>query len=104
MDMIKSVLEEQLEYALESERRYKKAVNELPRGSLSKKKINDNYYYYLVYRDGKKVKSEYLGKLFDEEIEEYQKKIKKRRMYKDILKNLSKEIKYLKKVLNVQAA
>lgn len=103
MDMVQSVLQEQLEYALESERRYKEAIEELPRGSLSKKKINDHYYYYLVYRDGGKVKSEYLGKLFDEEIEEYRKKIEKRRLYQEILKNLSDEIKYLKKVLNVKA-
>jgi len=103
MDMIKGVLKEQLGYALESEKHYKEAIKELPRGSLSEKKRNGKLYYYLAYREGRKMKFEYLGKLFDEEIEEYQNKIDKRRLYKKILMGLKKEIKFLRKALNEKA-
>lgn len=103
MDMIKGVLQEQLEYALEAKRRYNENIKELPYGSLSEKERNGKLYYYLAYRKDGKMKFDYLGKLFDEEIEEYNEKIEKRRLYKNILKNLNKEIKYLKKVLNVKA-
>ena len=102
MDMIKGVLQEQLEYALEAEQQYSEAIKELPRGSLSEKKRNGRSYYYLAYRKDGKMKFDYLGRLYDEEVEDYKEKIEKRRLYNKKLKNLNKEIKYLKKVLNVK--
>ena len=52
------------------------------RGSVKKKKIGRNYYYYLVYRDGMKIKTDYISKL---EPVELKKLIDKRRW---ILKQL----------------
>lgn len=103
MDVIKGVLKEQLEYALESEKHYTEAIKKFPVGSLSRKVINGSIYYYLIYREGKQVKTEYIGRLFDEEIEEYQDKINKRRLYEKILRGLRKEIRFLRRVLNAKA-
>ena len=44
---------------------YTKELETLPRGKITPKNVNGNTYYYLYYRDGKKVVSKYIGK--DEE-------------------------------------
>ena len=44
----------------------------------------------------------YLGKLFDDEIEEYQNKINKRHLYKKILRTLREEIKFLQRALKIK--
>ena len=41
---------------------YTKELEKLPRGKITPKKVNGNIYYYLYYRDGKKVVSKYIGK------------------------------------------
>ena len=44
---------------------YTKVLETLSRGKITPKTINGKTYYYLYYRDGKKVVSKYIGK--DEE-------------------------------------
>ena len=41
---------------------YEKELATLPKGSIKIKTIGHNSYYYLVYRDGKKIISKYIGK------------------------------------------
>ena len=48
-----------IEYMLD---RYRKMMGELPKGTLSISNKNGQKYYYLKYRDGKKVVAKYLGK------------------------------------------
>ena len=48
-----------IEYML---KRYRRINEELPKGSLSESIKNGQKYYYLKYREGKKVVSKYLGK------------------------------------------
>ncbi|MCD4784103.1 MAG: hypothetical protein K8T10_09805 [Candidatus Eremiobacteraeota bacterium] len=103
MDLIKSVLQEELESSLETQKYYQKEISKLPRGSLSKKKTGGKAYYYLSYKEGSKVKTDYLGKLSDEKIKDYQDRINKRRHYQSQLRKVTKKIKYLRKVLNVKA-
>jgi len=101
MDLIKNVLQEELESSIESQKYYKEEIDKLPRGSLSKKKMDNRAYYYLAYRDGSKVKTDYLGKLSDEEVKDYTDKIDRRRHYQRQLRKVNKKIKYLRKILNV---
>lgn len=41
---------------------YEEELQNLPKGYISTKHINNNEYYYLQFREGKKVTSKYLGK------------------------------------------
>ena len=41
---------------------YTKELDTLPRGKITPKTVNGKTYYYLYYRDGKKVVSKYIGK------------------------------------------
>lgn len=69
---------------------------ELPKGSISKKKINNHIYYYYQYRDGKKIVSRILKK---NEIDDLRKKINERKrlvkLNKEAKINLDKNIKVI---------
>ena len=80
-----------LKYSL----RLKKEISKLPKGSIKKRKIGNNYYFYLQYRDGKKVIQKYLGK---QEPEGIIKKINKRKAFEKQLKKISEALKLLTKI------
>ncbi len=102
MKVIKSVLEEELRNSIRMKEEYEKALEKLPRGSLSKKVIKGHAYYYLSERSGGKVISRYLGKISDREKNKFE---EIRRLKKEYRKNLSivkKQIAYLRRVLRGQ--
>ena len=41
---------------------YKKEIDTLPKGTITKKKVGNNEYYYLKYRSGVKTITDYIGK------------------------------------------
>ena len=97
--VIKGVLAEELENSLRMKRGYEAALKKLPVGCLAKKKIKGHEYYYLVKREGKKVKYLYKGKLSKEEIKKHEKDKVMREKYRKLLSQIKKQIKYLKGVL-----
>ena len=64
---------ERIEYMLT---KYREEYDRLPKGSISEKKAGDKTYYYLKYRDGKKVASQYISK---SRIDEIRAQIEKRK-------------------------
>ncbi len=76
--------------------KYQEALAELPKGTISEKQVKDNTYYYLKYRDGKKIISKYIGK---KEIEELKQQIDRRRHIEAMIKSLLEEQKLAAKVL-----
>ena len=97
---IKEILREELENSLQMLKRYEEELSLLPKGSLSKRKIKGNEYYYLVYRDNGKFKSEYKGKeISDKELEKYRLVKESRAKYRNLISQLKKQIRYLEGVL-----
>lgn len=96
---IKSVLREELENSLRMKERYEEELAKLPRGSLARRIIKGNEYFYLVYRDVGKVKSEYKGKSSPEEIAAYAEAKLKRAQYRNHLSKVKKQIKFLRGAL-----
>lgn len=86
MAILKGILKDSLDYYLDLERRLKARLKELPQGSLFKRRIGRKDYYYLIFRDGKKVVSKYLGKEKPAQIE---KDIRERRLIKKQIKEVS---------------
>lgn len=76
--------------------KYQEALAELPKGTISEKQVKGNTYYYLKYRDGKKIVSKYIGK---REIEELRQQIDRRRHIEAMIKSLLEEQKLAAKVL-----
>ena len=101
MGVIKGVLKEELENAIRLKKDYEKALKKYPGGSLIGKEIRGHKYYYLAYRDGRRVRFVYKGKKLSEEfIAEFKKSKRLRAKYKEMIRQLNKRIKYLKKSLH----
>lgn len=92
--MIDTIIKEKarIEYMLQ---RYYQIIEELPKGSLSARTTNGQKYYYLKYRDGKKVVTKYLGK----DAGEIPAQIEKRNHAKAMIKSLKSELKIADKAL-----
>ena len=75
---------------------YKEGQVRLPKGSISEKIVGDRVYYYLKYRDGKKVVSQYISK---SQINEIREQIKKRKHIEAMIKSLQEELAIANKVL-----
>ena len=93
--IISTVLQEKqrIDYMLA---KYQEALAELPKGTISEKRVKGNTYYYLKYRDGKKVISKYIGK---GDTEELKNQIDRRRHIEAMIKSLLEEQKLAAKVL-----
>ena len=76
--------------------RYQEEYDRLPKGSLSEKKAGTRTYYYLKYRDGKKVVSEYINK---SRIDEVRIQLEKRRHIEVMMKSLQEELAIANRVL-----
>lgn len=93
--IISTVLQEKqrIDYMLA---KYQEVLAELPKGTISEKQVKDNIYYYLKYRDGKKIISKYVRK---QEIEKLKEQLDKRRHIEAMIKSLLEEQKLANKVL-----
>ena len=92
--IIDTILKEKIriEYML---KRYCDMLEELPKGSLSESNKNGQKYYYLKYREGKKVVSKYLGK----DAGNIPSLIEKRKHTETMIKSLENELKIANKAL-----
>lgn len=81
-----------IEYMLN---RYRKILEELPKGSVSQVDKNGQKYYYLKFREGKKVVTKYLGK----DAGDIPKLIEKRKHTEAMIKSLENELRIAEKAL-----
>ena len=96
--VIYGMLKEEKQRNLKMQETYKREMEALRKGSISEKSISGNTYYYLKYRQGQKVKNDYLGK--DENvIEEIRHKIEKRKYLQGVLKRLKLEYRQISTIV-----
>lgn len=100
MGVIKGVLKEELENSIRMKKDYKKALRSYPGGCFVQKRIRGHRYYYLAIREGKKVRFIYKGKrLSKEDLARLEKSKQMRKKYKNLIRKLDRQIKYLRKAL-----
>ena len=99
MSIIRNVLIEELERNQEMQKSYKGQIEALPKGKIILKKIKNREYYYLLYRDHGKVKTDYLGSKDKFDTDEIQKNIDKRRYFQETLNKLLLEEKEIRKAI-----
>ncbi len=99
MKILNSVLNEELDRLNKLKKNYEKQIAKLPKGSLIRKNIKGNIYYYLNYRQEKKKIFKYLGKLPGKELENLLDKIEERRKLEKLNKQVKKDIKKLEKMI-----
>ena len=85
-----------IEYMIE---KYMDEYSCLPKGSIYEKRVGDKVYYYLKYRDGKKVVSQYISK---DRIDEVSLKIQKRKHVETMIKSLKKELDIANRILEAE--
>ena len=84
---------QRIEYMLQ---RYQRELDDLPKGTISEKIVGGKVYYYLKYRNGKKVVSQYVSR---KEIETVRALVEKRRHIEAMVKSLNEEKAIADKVL-----
>jgi len=99
MKILNGVLNEELDRLNKLKKNYEKQIAKLPKGSLIKKNIKGNIYYYLNYRQEKKKIFKYIGKLSGKELENLLDKIEERRKLEKLNKQVKKDIKKLEKMI-----
>lgn len=76
---------------------YSRELEALPKGSIKPKRVKDRTYYYLVFRDGDKVITKYIGK--DEEaLIPIREQLSRRKQVEEILKKLKEENAQIKRL------
>lgn len=96
MNMILTTITQEkkrIEYMLA---KYKQEQDRLPKGSISEKVVGNRVYYYLKYREGKKVLSQYISK---SQIGEIREQIEKRKHIEAMIKSLQEELAIANKIL-----
>ena len=80
---------------------YNEKIDESIKGSLSVKKRGANAYFYLAYRENRKVKFLYIGKEGSPKVQECEDKIVKRHKYEELRKKSRENLKDVRKLLHV---
>jgi len=98
MPYILGVLQEEYERLTRQRKIYSDILKDLPRvgGSIVKKEISHNIYYYFAYREGKQVKTDYIKK---ENLEEFKEKLKERDRVKKVISNIDIDLKIIERTL-----
>ena len=99
MGVIQGVLKEELENSVHLQKGYERELAKIPKGSLIKKKIKGHQYYYLVLRKNGKVKFQYLGKLSNKKIQEWEEYKKLRAKYLQLYRQAKQRIKFIQRAL-----
>ena len=98
MGVIKGVLKEELENSRDMLKRYQEEIAKI-KGCLIRKKIGKRYYYYLVKRQGKKVKFIYKGPISEEVKKAYVKQRKMLNKYRKLFLQVKNQIKFIRRAL-----
>ena len=79
--------------------KYQEELETLPKGTISEKKVRQSTYFYLKYREGKKVISRYIHK---KNVEAVREQVEKRRHIETMIRSLQEERAIAEKALEGQ--
>ena len=99
-EIIQAVFKDELERTKRLISRYEKEAEKLPKGSIYARKIANQEYFYLSYRDGKKTVSKFLGNANTFDKSELLKKTERRRELQRLIKKLKSDQKQFEKFLS----
>ena len=97
---IRGVLGEELQSSRRMLERYRRELEQLPKGALVVKKIKGKVFHYLARREGAKVRFAYQGRLNEAALASQKAVQQKRRQYRDLIADLKGQIRFLERVLH----
>src|SRR3990167_5397663 len=98
MGVMKGVLKEELENSRDMLKGYQREIAKI-KGCLIRKRIGKRYYYYLVKRQGKKVRFIYKGPISEEVKKAYAGQRKMLNKYKKLLLQFKNQIQFIRRAL-----
>lgn len=98
-ESIKAVFIDELERNKRMIARYQKEMDSLPKGSLFKRKIGTQEYFYLTFREGEKVVSKFLGNVQTFDSTKISEQVERRKDLRKLIQKLNAEQKELEKEL-----
>lgn len=101
MTVLEEVLEEEYDRSIRLSGHVKEELATLPKGSVRTRNIKGHEYYYLNYRDGDKVRSDYIPA---DQVDEVRQKVERRKQLKAVLKEQEQTRKQIKRALGKGAA
>ena len=96
MSILDEVLIEEYERSKRFKKMYQEKLQDLPKGYLSRKNIKGKVYYYLQYRDGEKIVSQFVP---NENVESLQKQIEDRRKYEKRVREVEADLRKIRKAV-----
>lgn len=99
MSVINDVIQEEYNRLNQLVEFYNQKIAAFPKGSISCRRRRDRIYYYLAYRDHKKVISEYLGKEDSDKYKEVSQMVTQRLRYEKKLKESKESLKQAERLL-----
>ena len=79
--------------------KYQEELGRLPKGTISEKKVKQSTYFYLKYREGKKVISRYIPQ---KDVDAVREQVEKRRHIETMIRSLQEERAIAEKALEGQ--
>ena len=101
---IQELLQEELDNSLRMEQSYVKALQELPVGSLARRRIKGHEYYYLVFREEGRVRTIYKGRPAADELSRFREAGELRRKYRGLLTQCRRQVAFLRRMLRAGSA
>jgi len=99
MGVIQSVLKEEFERLNSLQEKYRSDLKDFPKGTVSKRKRGRQVYLYLIYREGKKVITQYIGNLDSDKAQFIKQRLADRKELESKLKRINKDLLELERTL-----
>jgi len=99
MSVLKGILREEEKRLKALSRMYRSELRKLPKGSISLKKIRNGKYAYLAYRDGKRVRFDYLGNASSEAVKRLHVQIRERRKVESLMSQASENLREVERMI-----
>ena len=98
LSLLREMILEESQRNLLMQREYQDKIDQLPKGTIVRKKVGNHEYYYLKYRNGKKTVTDYIGRDL-KKVDEVKTQVEKRKHFEKMLAELKEENKLIDKLM-----
>jgi hypothetical protein len=92
-------MKEEYQRLIEADKAYRNNIAHMPHGSPRVKHIRNRDYLYLARREGRKVVYDYIGPADSEQAKKTIEQVQRRKRFEELLKDIHRNLKDVKKVL-----